>query len=164
MSDQNDPRLGTLFAHLAAATTVAEARTVEGQIWEIWFQGGDPKLDRQMTIGSAAIDACDGAAAMAAFGAVIAARPDFAEGWNRRATLFFLMQRFPESVADIEKTLELEPRHFGALSGRGLVYLQLEEEALALNSFEGALEIHPRLRGAEYNAKMLRRQMENNEI
>ncbi len=145
MSDQNDPRLGTLFAHLAAATTVAEARTVEGQIWEIWFQGGDPKLDRQMTIGSAAIDAGDGAAAMAAFGAVIAARPDFAEGWNRRATLFFLMQRFPESVADIEKTLELEPRHFGALSGLAMIREAQNDPFGALEALENVALIHPKM-------------------
>lgn len=145
MSDQRDPRLDALFEELASPPSAAAAATTEQRIWSIWLEAGDPKLDREMEAGSRAMDRGDASAALRAFDAVVAARPDFAEGWNRRATLYYLMRRFPESVADIERTLALEPRHFGALSGLALIREAQNEPFAALEALEQVVRIHPRM-------------------
>ncbi|MCH8926606.1 MAG: tetratricopeptide repeat protein, partial [Proteobacteria bacterium] len=103
-------------------------------------------------------------AALGKFDQIVKIAPGFAEGWNKRATVHYLLGDFAASLHDIGKTLTLEPRHFGALSGRGLVLLELENAELALQSFEAAIEIHPKLSGANLNAEALRRQIEKNEI
>ncbi len=103
-------------------------------------------------------------AALRSFEQIVVLAPEFAEGWNKRATVHYLMGSYEESLKDIEKTLSLEPRHFGALSGRGLVYSALERDALALESFEQALEIHPNMPGARYNAEALRRKIGDQDI
>jgi tetratricopeptide (TPR) repeat protein len=145
MSDQEDARLGPLFAELAAAASPTEAMSVERQIWAIWFDAGDKDVNRRMGDGTEAMDQGDGLTALAAFDAVIAARPGFAEGWNRRATLYFLMRRFPESVADIEQTLALEPRHFGALSGLAMIREAQNEPFAALEALERVIRVYPRM-------------------
>ena len=145
MSDQLDPRLDDLFEALAAAPSDAHAEAVEQQIWAIWFDAGDSELDRRMAEGAEAMNRGDADAALGAFGAVIAARPDYAESWNWRATLYYLMRRFPESVADIERTLALEPRHFGALSGLALIREAQNEPFQALEALEQVTRIHPRM-------------------
>ena len=83
--------------------------------------------------------------ALDSFNAIIDADPAFAEGWNKRATLYFYMGRYDESISDVEKTLALEPRHCGALSGMGLVHTELNDEATALEWFEHALEVNPHM-------------------
>ena len=90
--------------------------------------------------------------------------PDFAEGWNKRATVHYLMGNYDKSLSDVAKTLALEPRHFGALSGRGLIYIELEDEKRALEAFEEALAIHPNLVSAAINAKALRERLRKREI
>ncbi len=95
--------------------------------------------------------------ALARFNEVIEKDPEFAEGWNRRATLYFLMGDYEASIADIQSTLALEPRHFGALSGLGLVNIQLERFGAAIEAFEEALKVNPHMPGAKQNIKLLRR-------
>ncbi|MFQ5902310.1 MAG: tetratricopeptide repeat protein [Candidatus Binatia bacterium] len=94
--------------------------------------------------------------ALVSFNKVVEADPDFAEGWNKRATVYYLMGEFVASVRDIERTLTLEPRHFGALSGLGLIYLALGEDRLALEAFEAALKVNPHLPGAQAHAEEVR--------
>ena len=103
-------------------------------------------------------------AALGKFDQIVKIAPGFAEGWNKRATVYYLLGNYAESLHDIDKTLALEPRHFGALSGRGLVLMELENADLALDSFEAALEIHPKLPGANHNAEALRREIQKNQI
>ena len=122
MADQSDPRLSELFERLAAATSVPEAEPIEQRIWQLWVAADDAAVDRVMATGSHAMAMGDAEGALEAFDAAIAKKPDFAEAWNKRATLYYLLHRYAESIADIDKTLALEPRHFGALSGLAMIH------------------------------------------
>ena len=163
-ADQDDPRLEALFAHLKAAPDARAAQEVEAAIWHIWVQSDDEVIGMLMAQGLAAMTRRDLRAALGKFDQIVKIAPGFAEGWNKRATVYYLLGDFPESLHDIARTLKLEPRHFGALSGRGLVLLELDQPADALESFEAALEVHPRLTGANHNAKALRREIQKHEI
>ncbi len=156
-ADQKDPRLGPLFAALATADAV-EAQAIEQRIWAIWSETPDPEAQTLLEVGSVAMANRDHRTARAAFDALVALAPDFAEGWNKRATLFWLLGEDVASVRDIQRTLALEPRHFGALSGLGLILRGRGEDRRALEAFEAALAIHPTLPGARRHAERLRRE------
>ncbi len=147
-ASQSDPRLGALFRRLVETTDAAEATLIEQGIWSIWLQSGEPKIDQLMAGGMAAMDAGDADTAEEIFDEIVEEAPNFAEGWNKRATLRYMTGDYRGSLADIEKTLALEPRHFGALSGMGLVYLATGDDAKALDAFRRALAIDPHLPGA----------------
>jgi len=106
----------------------------------------------------------DHAAALGAFDEIIRLAPGFAEGWNKRATIHYLLGNYDASAADIESTLALEPRHFGALSGLGLVRIAQGDEAKALEAFEAALAVHPHLPGADSHIKELRQRVKGKRI
>jgi Tfp pilus assembly protein PilF len=153
---QNDTRLDPLFMALKATTDADEADQLEAGIWALWGLSGDDEIDQLMTIGINALGDGDGETALTAFNEIISRAPDYAEGWNKRATLFYLAGEHELAISDIKKTLALEPRHFGAYSGLGLVYMALGEERKALDAFEKALEIHPHMDGAESHIRELR--------
>ena len=158
--DQNDPRLDPLFSALRQAEDVTKARRVEAGIWRIWSQyGDDPIIDRMMRHGARLMAAEQMKRAAEVFDQVVTRAPAFAEGWNRRATLRFLTGDFDGSVADIRQVLNLEPRHFGALSGLGLIYMALERPQGALKAFERALQINPHMTSARRHAAHLRAQL-----
>ena len=163
-ADQNDRRLDGLFARLLEAQGSREAQQVEGKIWQIWGQSDDGAVRGLMQDGAAAMERGDYPHALAKFDQMVVIAPDFAEGWNKRATVHYLLGNYGQSLADIARTLELEPRHFGALSGRGLIYVQLEDERRALKAFEEALAIHPNLAAAAANAEQLRKILHDREI
>lgn len=154
-ADQKDPRLDGLFAALKTADAV-EARAIEAQIWTIWSETSDPEAQALLEAGSVAMANRDRRTAIAAFDALVARAPELAEGWNKRATLFWLMGEEEASVRDIQRTLALEPRHFGALSGLGLILMARGQSERALRAFEAALALHPTLTGARENARRLR--------
>ena len=147
-ADQKDPRLPALFDALKAAPTSGAATAIEHRIWGIWFESGDGEIDKLMAIGAVAMSAEEFPAALQAFTRVVELRPDFAEGWNRRATLYYVMGEYQKSLEDIERALALEPRHFGALSGLGLVNLQLDREAAAAKAYQRVLDIDPQSESA----------------
>ena len=149
-ANQKDPRLPSLFEKLKVVDDPSEAKVVEMTIWAIWSEAGDPATDSLMTIGRQAMQAGDLPGAVALFDAVVARKPDFAEGWNSRATALFFMGQLQASAADVEKTLALEPRHFGALSGRVMIYLQQGRRAEALKQMIAALAIDPYLDARKY--------------
>lgn len=163
-ADQKDPRLDGLFAQLKGAPDLGVAQGIEIEIWGIWYEHGDQAIEQLMLQSRFAMDRRDFKSALRSINQVIALEPEFAEGWNLRATLYFLMGSYDESLADIKETLAREPRHFGALSGRGLVYSQLEEWELALDSFEAALVVNPRMPGPRINAEAIRKDLEGREI
>ena len=155
-ADQRDPRLGDLFVSLAGAPDAGRALGIEAAIWQIWLDGGKPALNEMMARGIDAMNANRFRDAVERFSELIAAEPSFAEAWNKRATVYYLMDRYEESVRDIERTLALEPRHFGAISGMGLIFLRRGDEVGALDAFEKVLEIHPHARGARFYVEQLR--------
>lgn len=158
-ADQTDARLDALFQRLKATTEEAEADGIEARIWQIWVRAGEGESARLMREGILAMSRRAYPEALARFDALVEHAPTFAEAWNKRATVHYLVGDYTASVADIVRTLELEPRHFGALSGLGLIYLELDEPAAALRSFEAALAINPHLEGARQQVEELRRSL-----
>ena len=157
---QDDPRLKDLFGELKTATSTLEARVIETRIWKIWGQNGDPRVDALMDRGIDAMAASDPDTALAAFNQVVKLDDTFAEGFNKRATVEFMRHDFAASVADIERTLQLEPRHFGALAGLGEVYLAMHKKTAALKAFEAALAIDPKLEHVQQTVDELKKQLE----
>ena len=158
-SDQRDARLDPLFARLQSTPSDQEAQAIEQRIWLIWSEAGEPGLAALMREGAVALAQGRLGAALERFDRMVEQAPDFAEGWNKRATVHFLMGNYQASVGDIQRTLELEPRHFGALSGLGLIYDAIERPAAALRSFEAALAINPHLDSTKERIEQLRREL-----
>lgn len=156
-ASQIDERLDVLFARLKTTDSEAEAVALTYQIWVIWRESESDAVNVLMARGIEETSRRDYQAAVSTFSEVIEREPDLAEGWNRRATAYYLMGKYEASVRDIERTLALEPRHFGALSGLGFIYLRLGDDRAALDAFEAALEINPYLPGARAQADKLRR-------
>jgi tetratricopeptide (TPR) repeat protein len=154
--DQTDPRLGSLFEQLKTATQPTAAQSIERQIWEIWLVPSDPAIQSLLDAGIDAMNRGDYRVALETFDQMVLRSPEYAEGWNKRATVHYMLGNFEESLADIDATLELEPHHFGALSGRGLVHVKLGDYERALSAFEDALEVSPQSAGPRANAKALR--------
>ena len=156
LADQNDPRLGEFFAQLREVPAPVEAAPIEAQIWAIWLETSDQAAASLLQTGLNAMRVDDHHAALKAFDLLVAIAPDFAEGWNKRATVHYLVGNFDQSLDDIATTISLEPRHFGALSGRRLVYVELNDLERALASFEAALAIYPHMAGPRINAEAIR--------
>ena len=102
--------------------------------------------------------------ALGNFDFIVRVQPDFAEGWHKRATVHYLMGNFPASIEDIEKTVALEPRHFGAYAGLGLIYLRMGEEKAALKALERGVEINPPLSGTRHEVEILRRKLNGRKL
>lgn len=153
---QDDERLDELFQRLKTASDVVEAQNVESSIWVIWTESGRSEVDELMQQGIAKMRAGQLDGALDAFDDIVELAPGFAEGWNKRATVLYLLDDLPESVRDIHRTLELESRHFGALSGLGLIFIQRGDDEAALSAFEEVVKIHPKHLGARLRIERLR--------
>jgi tetratricopeptide (TPR) repeat protein len=142
-----DPRaeavLDQLFAALRTAEDPMTARELDQAIWAVWTNPSDPTLHGRMREALLARGTGNIAEAMRLLDKLVADYPDYAEGWNQRATIHYMMGNFDLSIADCARVLELEPRHFGALSGRALMYLQQGKRALALKDMAAAIAVHP---------------------
>lgn len=163
-ADQEDARLDGLFEALRSAEGGTTARATEASIWQLWIEHPDTAVQLLMRNGVAAMQRGDNRSALEDFDQIVRIAPGFAEGWNKRATVHYLLGNYEDSLADIDETLALEPRHFGALSGRGLVYSALEDPERALDAFEAALEVNPHMPGARSNAEALRKLLEGQRI
>ncbi|TXH36361.1 MAG: tetratricopeptide repeat protein [Rhodospirillaceae bacterium] len=159
LADQKDSRLTPLFDALQKAGSPEEAQTIETIIWSIWGQTGDHELDMLLLEGSMAMANDNYDIAMRDFNEVVKRAPNFAEGWNKRATLYFLMGNYMASLSDIDKTLALEPRHFGALAGLGLINLQMDRDQAALDAFQRVLKIDPMNAAARTNAEIVKHRL-----
>jgi tetratricopeptide (TPR) repeat protein len=161
---QDDPRLDALFDKLKMASSETEATAAEVQIWRIWAEHKNPEIARLMRDGIAALGEDEQELALDDFNAVVKHDRSFAEGWNKRATVEFVMGNFNASIADVERTLALEPRHFGALSGLGQIYLALDRKELALKAFRAALAINPYLPGVRQKIEELEKAVKGSPI
>jgi tetratricopeptide (TPR) repeat protein len=155
-ADQNDPRLDRLFAILHTSDDARELDVAQSLIWDIWIDHSNGEAARLMQRGIFAMANARTAEALQIFDDIIAIDPGFAEAWNKRATLHFMMGDLDKSRADVERTLELEPRHFGALSGLGQIELLRGDREGAIKAFENALDTNPHLPGARRTIERLR--------
>ncbi len=156
--------LERLFESLREAGSPEVGRGIEQLIWSIWLTAGGDEADRLMALSIEAMNARDLAAARTHLDALIALDPDYSEGWNKRATVHFLEGDFARSLADIERTLELEPRHFGALSGLGMILDRMNEKAGALKAFRDALAVHPQMPAVRSRVEALSIEVEGRDL
>jgi len=156
--------LDQLFAVLHRTIDPEEANRVTSLIWVVWNHAEDPETDRLLTEGTTALKKLDFETALARFNAVITRDPEFAEGWNKRATLYYVMGEYRKSIADIDQVLEREPRHFGALAGLGMNYEALGYDRRALNAWRRALKANPYLPDARARIKALETSLSNRPI
>ncbi|SDL35324.1 Tetratricopeptide repeat-containing protein [Catalinimonas alkaloidigena] len=143
MASEKQQALAYLFAQLRATEDHRIARQLENKIWCWWMQSGDDALDQTLMRGFVAMSEGALTEAIRLFTEVIETLPDFAEGWNKRATAYYLRGDYKASVDDIQKTLVLEPRHFGALSGWATICAHLGDDEGTLYALEKLLEIYP---------------------
>ncbi len=160
VADQTDKRLDTLFGLLHETENPRTGEQITRQIWIIWREVNGENADTLMDKGIRDMSLQRYDQALIAFNKVVEIAPTYAEGWNKRATLLFLMGEYVGSVADVKRTLALEPRHFGAWSGLGLIYTHLNNDAAALRAFEQALEVNPHLSGARHNIESIKKRQQ----
>lgn len=138
--------LNELFTRLEVAP-LEEAGRIEREIWLEWSKSGSPAMDLLLQRGRDAMDAGDVPGAIEHLTALVDHAPEFAEGWNARATAYFMAGEFGPSIDDIARTLALNPRHFGALAGLGMIFEEIDKPEKALEVYRTALAIHPNMTG-----------------
>ena len=164
-ADQNDPRLEDLFKQLHTAPDQTTGEAITDQIWAIWREyPADAEVGELMSAGVQAMTTGRLRRAERIFDAVILRAPNFAEGWNKRATVLYFLRQYEKSAEDVRQTLLLEPRHFGATAGLGLIFLSLNYPKSAIEAFEKALEINPHLTGPRMQIKRLRDYLEDDPV
>jgi tetratricopeptide (TPR) repeat protein len=141
--------LGVLRGSDAAAAAQAEA-----ELWAMWCRAGQPEVDALFAQGVAAMEQGRLPAADGIFTGIIARAPEFAEGWNKRATVRYLARDFAAAIEDCRETLARKPHHFGALSGQGLCHMALGQPRDAAAMFRRALEVHPHLDSVRQNLRL----------
>jgi tetratricopeptide (TPR) repeat protein len=156
--------LDFLFGALKVAPDEASAKHVEARIWALWLQTPSDTTALLMLRAKAAMDAQQIEVALKLLDAVVKLRPDYVEGWNRRATLYYLQNDYAHSLEDIEQVLIREPRHFGALAGLGMIMQDLGDEKRALDAFRKALAINPYLDKVPELVKTLTEKVEGRDI
>ena len=148
-ANKSSARLDKLFADLKRERNEKAAERIAGQIWEEWFKSGSASIDLMMMWAQNAINEQKYDVALDFLDEVITLSPRYAEGWNRRATLHFMMSNYSKSMSDIDHTLSLEPRHFGALSGMAQILKNTGKKEMALKAYHRVLEIYPMMRSAQ---------------
>ncbi|MDJ0958576.1 MAG: tetratricopeptide repeat protein [Arenicellales bacterium] len=163
-ADQNDPRLENLFQQLHQAEDFEEGESITQQIWKLWYEIQDEEARDLFDRGVALMARADYRSALLALTRLTEMKPQFAEAWNRRATLLYLMGEYSLSMRDIRTTLALEPRHFGAISGMGQILMRQNRLREARKAFEQALEINPHLMGAQINIIQINKMLSANSV
>jgi tetratricopeptide (TPR) repeat protein len=156
--------LDRLFDALKVAPDDESAKYVENRIWALWLASSSDTANLLMGRVKAASDAKDYDLAIKLLDAVIDIRPDFVEAWNRRATIYYTKKDFGRALADIHEVLAREPRHFGALSGLGIILQELGDEKEALDAFRRALAIHPHMERIPDLVKKLTEKVDGRDI
>ena len=156
--------LDRLFEALKVAPDDESAKYIENRIWAIWFASGSDTANLLMTRVKMATEAKNTELALKLLDAVIDIKPDFIEAWNRRATLYYSKKDFGRAIEDIHEVLAREPRHFGALSGLGIILQELGDDKRALEAYRRALAIHPHMERIPDLAKKLAEKVDGRDI
>ena len=154
-ADQNDARLENLFDILSKTESDIQINEVTSSIWDIWYETNDPLIEADFYRGLESMRTGDLMMAVAFFTRVIDKNPNFAEGWNKRATVYYMLGKFDASMMDIHETLKLEPRHFGAMDGMGLIFIHLEQFDQAIDIYDQMLKIFPNNSSTKQKKEML---------
>ena len=150
MGDLGTPAdLPALFKTLRDQDDLVRALS-QNSIWQVWSRSGDPKVDGLFAVGVEQMNHGQAQAAIGTFTEIIKLKPEFAEGWNKRATVYFLMGEYDKSLRDCDEVIKRNPQHWGALSGYGQIYLHLDKPEQALAYFERAVAVNPNLQQIEY--------------
>ena len=164
-SKDRDVKLNQLFEQLKKSNNVSIALEIEMKIWDIWSTHPTQKeLTESLANGSNLMSRGELEKAYEIFSVIIDSAPDWAEGWNKRATVLYLMGRYQESLENIDEVLKHESRHFGALSGQGLVQTALENYEKAIKSYEAVQKIYPSIKSAEVMIPQLKKLIKDNAI
>ena len=142
--------LNNLFDQLQIINNSKSAALLEQKIWSIWNEHpSDFKLTQKLEFGTELMQYGDYNYALKVFSNILENDPKWSEAWNKRATVYFLMSQFTNSLDDIDKVLKIEPRHFGALSGQARIFIKLQKYEKAINSIERALKFYPSFKSGE---------------
>jgi len=156
--------LDTLFDALKIAPDAESAKAIEERIWSVWMASGSDTCNLLMGRMKAAADEKDYDLAIKLLDAIIGLKPGYTEAWNRRATLYFMQKDYGHALADIREVLVREPRHFGALSGLGLILQEIGDDKHALEAYRRALAVDPHLEHIGDVVKTLRDKVEGRDI
>jgi tetratricopeptide (TPR) repeat protein len=156
--------LDRLFEALKVAPDEESAKYVENRIWAIWVASSSDTANLLMGRVKMASEGKDYDLAIKLLDSIIDIRPDFVEAWNRRATIYYQQKEFGRALEDIHEVLAREPRHFGALSGLGIILQELGDEKGALDAFRRALAIHPHLERIPELVKRLGEKVDGRDI
>ena len=161
----DSPRnLDFLFGALKVAPDDVTAKAIEERIWALWAASRSDTTTLLMSRVQAAIEQKDIDLAIKLLDAVIKIKPKYVEAWNRRATIYYMKKDYGHALADIREVLKREPRHFGALSGLGLIMQDIGDDKQALEVYRRALAIHPRLQRIPDLVKTLQEKIEGRDI
>lgn len=163
-ADQTNTELDQLFSDLKAAQSYRIAHPIATRIWALWLESNDQAIDELMAQGMNEVSNGNLPRGRELFEEITKRSPNYAEGWNKLATVNYMMGDIDTSLKNIEETLKREPRHFGSISGRGLCYLKQSRWQSALIEFKAALDINPWLLDARRNLKLLEDNLENHFI
>jgi len=153
-----------LFGALKVAPDETSAKAIEQRIWAQWMVSPSDTANLLMTRVRTAIEAKDMDLAIKLLDGIVRIRPDYVEGWNRRATLYYMKKEYGRSLADIREVLRREPRHFGALAGLGLILQDIGDDKRALDAYRRALDVYPRLQRIPDVVKKLQEEIEGRDI
>ena len=142
-ADQFDPRLTNLFQQLQSSENDTHINKITNEIWDIWHETNDYSIQPDFNRGIESMQRNDLSMSISFFTRVIEKKPEFAEAWNKRATVYFMVGEFDKSMLDIKETLKLEPRHFGAMDGMGLIFMHLQQYDEAIKIYNQMLKIFP---------------------
>ena len=163
-SDQSDARLDALFSTLKTSKSAVVLKETEADIWAIWFDSGREGIDNLMEKAGMAVQSSQLSQAENLYSQVVEMAPQFSEGWNRRATVRYYRNDYSGSLADIRQTLALEPRHFGAIWGLGMILGWERDFSGAITAFEQLLEIKPNAHDAKPRIEILKQELTKSSI
>jgi tetratricopeptide (TPR) repeat protein len=156
--------LDFLFGALKLAPDETTAKAIEERIWTVWTASRSDTANLLMMRVKTAIEAKDLDLAVTLLDGIVKIRPDYIEGWNRRATIFYMKKDYGRAIADIRQVLKREPRHFGALAGLGLILQDIGDDKQALEVYRRALEVYPRMERIPDVVKTLQEKIEGRDI